>query len=91
MSEPRYASPDPHRRALPPGVAVFPQGAYERYDGATLARKMIGGELPRPPIMELLGLRDLEIEERRSSMAMPTNDWLCWQRRDRLAPAPWRC
>ena len=87
VSEPRYASPDPHRRALPPGVAVFPQGVYERYDGTSLARKMLGGELPKPPIMELLGLRDLEIDERRSRMVMPTNDWLCWRGRDRIAPA----
>ena len=87
VPEPRYASPDPHRRALPPGIGVFPLGAYERYDGTTLARKMVGGELPRPPIMELLDLRDLEIEERGSRMAMPTNDWLCWRSRDRIAPA----
>jgi class 3 adenylate cyclase len=87
VPEPRYASPDPHRRALPPGIGVFPLGAYERYEGTTLARKMVGGELPRPPIMELLDLRDVEIEERSSRMAMPTNDWLCWRSRDRIAPA----
>ena len=87
VSEPRYASPDPHRRALPPGVGVFPLGAYERHDGATLAREMLAGELPRPPVMELLDLRDVEIEERRSRMAMPTKDWLCWRSRHRIAPA----
>jgi class 3 adenylate cyclase len=87
VPEPRYASPDPHRRPLPPGVGVFPRDTYERYTGITLARKMVSGELPRPPVMELLGLRDLEIEDRRSRMAMPTNDWLCWRSRNRIAPA----
>ncbi|HEV3364151.1 MAG TPA: adenylate/guanylate cyclase domain-containing protein [Acidimicrobiia bacterium] len=86
VPEPRYASPDPHRRPLPPGVGVVPV-EYERYDGTTLARKIFGGELPRPPIMELLGLRDIEVEERSSHLAMPTTDWLCWRRRDRIAPA----
>ena len=85
VSEPRYGSPDPYRRALPPGVAIFPQ-AYERYEGPTLARKLIGGELPRPPVMELLDLHDLEIDERRSQMTMPTSDWWCWGSRDRIAP-----
>ena len=85
VSEPRYASPNPYRRALPPGIGIFPQ-EYERHEGATLARKMISGELPRPPVMEVLGMRGVEIGERRSQMAMPTSDWLCWGSRDRIAP-----
>ena len=87
VSEPRYASPDPHRRALPPGIGVFPQGAYERHEGRTLARKLVGGEFPMPPVMDLLDLRDLEIGERMSQMSMPTSDWWCWGSRDRVAPA----
>ena len=87
VPEPRYATPDPHRRPLPSGVGVLPPGAYDRNDGATLARKISVGEFPRPPIMELLDLRDVEVDERTSRMAMPTNDWLCWESRDRIAPA----
>jgi len=87
LPEPRYASPDPHRRALPPGVGVLPPDAYERHDGITLARKIIGGEFPRPPVMELLGLRDMEIDARRSRMAMPMTEWLCWRSRESIAPA----
>ena len=86
LPEPRYASPDPYRRPLPPGVGVVPR-EYERYDGTTLAKKIFGGDFPRPPLMELLDLRDIEIEERRSRLAMPTTDWLCWRSRDRIAPA----
>ena len=86
VAEPRYASPDPHRRTLPAGVGVFPQ-AYERDEGVVLARKLVSGEFPRPPIMDLLDLRDIEIDEGRSRLSMATNDWLCWRSRERIGPA----
>ena len=87
VPEPRYPSPDPYRRPLPTGVGVFPPSSFERHHGLTLGAKMAVGELPRPPVMELFGLRGVEIEDRRSRMALPTSDWLCWRRRDRIAPA----
>jgi len=85
--EPRYNSPDPYRRPLPAGVGVLPQSAFEQDDLLTMAKRMVRGELPRTPVWQIIGLHDLEFEARRSRIAMPTNDWLCWRRRDRLAPA----
>jgi class 3 adenylate cyclase len=87
VAEPRYPSPDPYRQPLPPGVGVFPLDSFGRYDGMTLARRMVSGELPKPPVMALLGLRNIEVTERMSRMSMPTSDWWCWRSRDRIAPA----
>lgn len=85
VPEPRYASPDPYRRPLPTGVGTTPADAYQRYDGTVLARKIFDGEFPKPPIMEFLDLRDIEIKERGSRLVMPTTDWLCWRSRDRIS------
>jgi class 3 adenylate cyclase len=84
---PRYHSPDPHRRPLTPDVAVFPPSTFEHEDVLTIAIKMTRGEMARPPVWDLLGLRDVELGERWSRMTMPTSDWWCWRNRDRIAPA----
>lgn len=87
VHEPRYPSPDPYRRPLPAGIGPFPPGSFERLDGRSLAANMATGELPRPPVFELFGLRDVAIEDRSSHLTLPTSDWLCWGRRDRISPA----
>lgn len=87
VPEPRYPSPDPHRRPLPPGVGTFSPDEFRRHEGLTIARRIVSGELPRPPVMELLGMHGLDIDERRSRMALSTSDWLCWRSRDLIAPA----
>ncbi|MGH9012273.1 MAG: adenylate/guanylate cyclase domain-containing protein [Acidimicrobiia bacterium] len=87
VPEPRYHSPDPYRRPLPPGIGVLPPSAFERHDLLAIADKMATGELPTPPVWKIIGLRDVELEERRSRLAMPTSDWFCWRRRDRISPA----
>ena len=46
VPEPRYHSPDPHRRPLPPGVGVVPPGSFEQDDLLSLAKKMLSGEYP---------------------------------------------
>lgn len=87
VTEPRYPSPDPYRRSLAAGVGVFPPDSFERHDGLVLTARRARGELPRAPVMELLGVREVEIEDRRSRLVLPTSDWLCWRDRDRTAPA----
>jgi class 3 adenylate cyclase len=87
VPEPRYPSPDPHRRPLRPGVGPLPPDEFKGQDGLTIARRIVSGELPAPPVMELLGLRGFEVDERKSRMVLPTSDWLCWRSRDHIAPA----
>jgi class 3 adenylate cyclase len=87
VPEPRYSSPDPYRRPLPPGVGVLPPGAFDRDEVLSLATRMLSGEHPRPPVWDVIGLRDMEIEERKSRIVMPTSDWFCWRSRDRISPA----
>jgi class 3 adenylate cyclase len=87
VPEPRYHSPDPFRRPLPFGVGTLPQSAFANDDVLAIARQMVTGEAPRPPIWTIIGLRDIELGERRSRLTMPTSDWLCWRSRDRISPA----
>jgi class 3 adenylate cyclase len=85
--EPRYHSPDPHRRPLPAGFGVLPRSALEQEDLLAVGQMMSRGELATPPVWKIIGLRDVEFGERRSRIVMPTSDWLCWRSRDRIAPA----
>ena len=87
VPEPRYHSPDPYRRPLPPGVGTLPQSAFANDDLLAIAQQMVTGEAPRPPIWTIVGLRDIELGERMSRITMPTSDWLCWRSRDRISPA----
>jgi class 3 adenylate cyclase len=66
---------------------VLPPSAFESHDPLAIAAMMARGELPRPPVWEIIGLRDVELEDRRSRIAMQTSDWLCWRSRDRISPA----
>jgi class 3 adenylate cyclase len=66
---------------------VAPPGSFEQEDLLSHAKKMLGGESPRPPVWELIGVSDVEIEERRSRLVIPTSDWFCWRTRDRISPA----
>ena len=87
LPEPRYHSPDPYRRPLPAGVGVPTPSAFERLDKLAMGVEMASGELPRPPVWDIIGLHDIEFEERTSRLAMPTTDWLCWRSRERISRA----
>jgi uncharacterized protein (TIGR00369 family) len=46
-----------------------------RYSGLELLRRMIAGELPPPPVMQLLGMERLEAEEGRVSVLMTAREY----------------
>ena len=46
-----------------------------RYSGLELLRRMIAGELPPPPVMQLLGMERLEAEEGRVTVLMTARDY----------------
>jgi class 3 adenylate cyclase len=87
VPEPRYPSPDPYKRPLRPGVGTFPTDEFRRHDGLTIARMIVRGQLPWPPVWDLLGLHDIDIGERMARMVLSTSDWFCWRSRDHIAPA----
>ena len=87
VPEPRYHSPDPYRRPLPPGLGVLQRRALEQDDLLSIGQRMKRGEIAQPPVWHIIGLHDIEFEARQSRIVMPTSDWFCWRSRDRIASA----
>jgi uncharacterized protein (TIGR00369 family) len=65
---------DPLRREVE-GV-VLPQEEFERRPGLDLMEAMIAGDLPRPPIHHLTGLRLVEAREGEAVTVLPCSKWL---------------
>ena len=73
--EPPGSDPnDPLRRAVE--GEVLPQEEFERRAGLELLRAVISGELPRPPIYHLTGLRLVEVAEGSATVELPCSKWL---------------
>jgi uncharacterized protein (TIGR00369 family) len=73
--EPPGSSPDdPLRRELE--GEVLPQEEFERRGGLELLRAVITGDLPRPPIYHLTGLRLTEVAEGAATVELPCSKWL---------------
>jgi uncharacterized protein (TIGR00369 family) len=70
-SEP--ATPDPYLREPP---VKDQDGPQPDRDGVELLRAQLRGELPRPPIDQLTGLRLVEAEPGRVVFALPASPWL---------------
>jgi uncharacterized protein (TIGR00369 family) len=66
-------SPDPYLREPPAMDRRRPQ---ETRDGLGLLRAQLRGELPRPPIDQLTGMRLVAAEPGRVTFALPANPWL---------------
>jgi uncharacterized protein (TIGR00369 family) len=72
--EPSWPTPDPWRRELP-GQA--PRDAdIDGMSGLEVLQATLRGDLPRPPIDRLTGIRLLEAGEGRVVFAMPASGWL---------------
>jgi uncharacterized protein (TIGR00369 family) len=67
------ATPDPYLRQPP---VVDRGGAQQARDGVELLRAQLRGELPRPPIAHLTGLRLVDAEPGRVVFALPASPWL---------------
>ncbi|HEY6639076.1 MAG TPA: PaaI family thioesterase [Solirubrobacterales bacterium] len=65
---------DPLRR--PVEGEVISQEVFERRSGLEILRDLIAGELPRPPIYHLTGLRLAEAEEGETVAVLPCSRWL---------------
>jgi uncharacterized protein (TIGR00369 family) len=65
---------DPLRRQVE--GEVLPQEEFERRSGLDLLRAVIAGDLPRPPIYHLTGLRLTEVAEGTATVELPCTEWL---------------
>jgi uncharacterized protein (TIGR00369 family) len=73
--EPPGSDPnDPLRREVE--GEVLPQEVFERRSGLEILRALIAGELPRPPIYQLTGLRLGEAGEGEAVAVLPCSKWL---------------
>ncbi|HEX9890778.1 MAG TPA: PaaI family thioesterase [Actinomycetota bacterium] len=68
-----YGTPDPFER--PPDGEVTPQEVWDRTPGLEMMQRWLKGDLPMPPVAHLTGWRPLEIEEGRTTWAMPASEW----------------
>jgi len=66
-------TPDPYLREVPGPDRGRPQQAR---DGVELLRAQLRGELPRPPIDQLIGIRLVGAEPGRVVFALPASAWL---------------
>ena len=71
---PGRAPDDPLRRELE--GEVLPQEEFERHEGLDLLRAVVAGDLPRPPIYHLTGLRLTEAAEGSATVELPCSKWL---------------
>src|SRR5262245_54779850 len=65
---------DPLRRRVE--GEVLPQEVFERHSGLEILREMIAGDLPRPPIYHLTGLRLVEAKQGAAVAVLPCSKWV---------------
>ena len=73
VEEPEPETPDPYLRPVE-GGAIAP-GALSTLTGLELLRRQLAGEIARPPIDLLTGIRLVEADEGRVVFALPTHGW----------------
>ena len=69
------AGPDPYER--PELGQVIAQQIWDTMSGLQILQAQIAGELPRPPIHYLTGLRLVEAGPRKATFTLPCHEWLC--------------
>jgi uncharacterized protein (TIGR00369 family) len=72
---PAAESPDPYER--PALGAVLEQAIWDRMSGLEILQAQIDGDLARPPIHYLTGLRPTEVRRGEAIFALPCHEWLC--------------
>jgi len=55
---------------------VLPQEEFERRSGLEILRALIDGEVPRPPIYHLTGIRAVEADHGEAVVVLPCSKWL---------------
>lgn len=71
--EPEFDTPDPYLRPPP---AVDRDRSPAGRDGLERLRAQLRGELPRPPVDQLTGIRLVSAERGRVGFALPASPWL---------------
>jgi uncharacterized protein (TIGR00369 family) len=69
------SSPDDPLRQEVQGEVV-PQDEFDQRSGLEFLREMVAGDLPRPPIYHLTGIRLTEIAEGAATVELPCSKWL---------------
>jgi uncharacterized protein (TIGR00369 family) len=72
---PDHETPDPFLRP-PPEDTVVAQEVWSRLPGLEIVERQIRGELPRPAIHRLTGIRPTEVAEGAATVTMPASEWL---------------
>ena len=67
--------PDPYER--PALGHVLEQAIWAQMSGLQVLQGQIAGELPRPPIHYLTGVRPIEVGPREAVFTLPCHEWLC--------------
>jgi len=75
---PVYATPDPYLRPL----AWSPRDIPEEMTFLEVARAFITGDVPPPPVHQLLGIRVVDVGEGSCVLAMDASPWLCLRTAD---------
>jgi len=74
-AEPGEGDPDPHAR--PVAGKVISQDIWDRMSGLEVLEAQLAGELPRPPVSYLFGMRPSDVGEGRATFVLPATRWLC--------------
>ena len=69
------ASPDPWQRAEL--GEVVPQALWDSMSGLEVLQAQLGGDLPRPPLHFLTGVRATAAAAGEADFALPCHEWLC--------------
>lgn len=85
IEESTYPTPDPPDR--PPVGALPPADLQQRLGGVELARMVISGELPAPPLMNTMGIQWVTADEGVAHVTMPASEWFCSSSRNLAAGA----
>ena len=69
------AGPDPYER--PELGQILEQPIWDAMSGLQILQAQIAGELPRPPLHYLTGMRPTEAGPRKATFTLPCHEWLC--------------
>lgn len=70
-----HDSPDPHER--PVAGEVLAQEVWDRMSGLEVLEAQLAGDLPRPPMSHLFGVRPSAVSEGSATFKLPATRWLC--------------
>lgn len=76
LGSPTSALPDPVFRPCPPVFTPLDEDTLDRLGGLEILQAERAGELPRPPIDRLTGIRLTDAREGRAAFSLPAHGWL---------------